>query len=259
MTKSKISWTERVWNPITGCSKISEGCANCYAERMTFRLAKMHSKKYKHGFEVTCHPEELDKPFKWKPSRIFVCSMSDWMHEYVDTEFAQKIFNVMTDCPKHLFMTLTKRPINLRLAWLQALSQTDASFFSHVWFGVSIENQIMANIRANKFLALRQTNNTFLSIEPMLTPIKLGRRESIASWIILGCESGPKARPMQLRWAYDILDYCNDNHIPLFIKQLTIKGKCSREPEEWPQELRVQNYPPSITSFIKEKKHVKKD
>ncbi|MDD5224083.1 MAG: phage Gp37/Gp68 family protein [bacterium] len=210
-TKSKIEWTELTWNPVTGCSKISLGCKNCYAERLAFRLKSMGQKNYINGFNLTLHENLLDTPFKLhNPKMIFVNSMSDLFHKNIPFEFINKIFIIMMQTNIHKYQILTKRSqrlleLNNKLIWP-----------SNVWMGVSVENAAYT-FRINH---LRETNAKikFISFEPLLGPIINLNLKNI-NWVIVGGESGPKARPMKKKWVEDIRDQCISEKIPFFFKQ----------------------------------------
>jgi protein gp37 len=208
---SKIEWTETTWNPITGCTKISTGCKNCYAERMALRLQAMGNPNYINGFKPTTHEHILDKPLYWKkPQMVFVNSMSDLFHEEVPLDFILKVFAVMRDASWHTFQVLTKRSKRLmeldnRINWP-----------SNVWMGVSVESEAYKY----RISHLRKTHAEvkFLSIEPLLGP--LGKLDLYdIDWVIVGGESGPKARIMEEAWVIDIRDQCIASGIPFFFKQ----------------------------------------
>lgn len=209
--KSAIEWTESTWNPVTGCSKISVGCANCYAERMAKRLQAMGSPNYADGFRVSLHPESLEIPLKWKKSQvIFVNSMSDLFHKDVPLEFVLKVFRVMRMASQHQFQLLTKRSsrllrLNNKLHWAD-----------NIWMGVSVENDHYIE----RIDHLRQTNAKikFLSLEPLLGPLK-GLNLKNIDWVIVGGESGPKSRPMDPDWVIDIKNQCRKARVPFFFKQ----------------------------------------
>lgn len=210
-TQSSIEWTQATWNPITGCTKISPGCKNCYADRMAKRLQAMGNTNYQNGFELTLHPHALELPLRWKkPQLVFVNSMSDMFHENVPAEYIQQIFNVMRSADHHQFQILTKRAGRLRelnaiIDWPQ-----------NVWMGVSVENQDYAN----RIDDLRQTNASirFLSLEPLLGPLQNLNLNSI-DWVIVGGESGPGSRPIRPEWVTDIRDQCIDAGVSFFFKQ----------------------------------------
>ncbi len=209
---SKIEWTESTWNPITGCTKISAGCINCYAERMAKRLRAMGQQRYRDGFKVTLQTEALEEPYKWKKPRIvFVNSMSDLFHEEIPLEFVQDVFTVMNENKRHTFQVLTKRSERLReLAPLLEWSQ-------NIWIGVTIENNDYVD-RADDLRKVEAAIR-FLSLEPLLGPVPDLEFDGI-DWVIVGGESGPGARPMEEKWVLDIKKKCeNEHNIPFFFKQ----------------------------------------
>jgi protein gp37 len=209
--KSSIEWTESTWNPVTGCTKISPGCAHCYAERMARRLQAMGQPNYANGFEVTLHEHMLDLPLRWRrPQAIFVNSMSDLFHETVPTDFILRAFEIMSKATWHRFQILTKRSERLR-----ALSPK-LPWASHIWMGVTIESE-------DYLPRLDDLWNTdahlkFLSLEPLLGPLAHLDLDGI-DWIIVGGESGAEARPMQAKWVTDIRDQCRAAGVPFFFKQ----------------------------------------
>lgn len=211
MANSKIEWTESTWNPVTGCTKISAGCTNCYAARMAKRLKAMGQANYVNGFEVTLHPHALENPLKWKkPQTIFVNSMSDLFHDEVPLEFIQRIFAVMRRASWHTFQILTKRAE--RLAELAVL----IDWPSNVWMGVTVENS--ACVDRIDHLRTVPAAVRFLSIEPLLSSIPdMDLRE--IDWVIVGGESGPSSRPMEKAWVTDIRQQCHEASVPFFFKQ----------------------------------------
>lgn len=211
MATSKIEWTESTWNPLTGCTKISPGCKHCYAERMARRLQAMGLEKYRNGFKLTLHPEVLEDPLHWeKPQLIFVNSMSDLFHKDVPLDFIQQIFAVMCRAHWHTFQILTKRAEYL----LELDSLID--WPKNVWMGVSVENSDYIY----RVHLLRQTHAAvkFLSCEPLLGPLPNLPLEGM-DWVIVGGESGPKARPMDPSWVREIRDQCQTVRVPFFFKQ----------------------------------------
>jgi protein gp37 len=223
--KSAIEWTEATWNPLTGCDKISPGCANCYAERMSLRLRLMGQPNYKNGFELSLHPHALELPLKWKkPQRIFVNSMSDLFHKDVPVDFIQKVFATMRQASWHRFQILTKR--SDRLAELAAA----IDWPTNVWMGVSVESADYA-FRIDHLRGVG-AHVRFLSIEPLLGPIPHLELERI-HWVIVGGESGPGARPMREKWVIEIRDQCRQARVPFFFKQWggVNKKKTGRELE----------------------------
>jgi len=208
---SNIEWTTSTWNPVTGCTKLSSGCRNCYAERMAFRLQAMGQRNYINGFKVTTHEHSLDLPLKWKkPQTIFVNSMSDLFHQDVPVEFIQKLFKTMQLASWHRYQILTKRSSRL-LELSSSLPWPD-----NVWMGVTVENQDCL-FRIND---LRKTpaHTKFLSLEPLLGPLP-GLNLKKIDWVIVGGESGPGARPMEKKWVIDICEQCKDSGVPFFFKQ----------------------------------------
>ena len=210
-TKSKIEWTGSTWNPITGCSKISSGCRNCYAERMARRLHAMGQPNYRNGFELTCHDHVLELPARWKkPQTIFVNSMSDLFHRKVPKAFIKKVFDVMNRSSVHTFQVLTKRAD--RLAELS----DELEWGRNIWMGVSVENE---NYK-DRIDCLRYTEASvkFISFEPLIGPIGRVNLKNI-DWAIVGGESGPGARYISPEWVEDIKDQCLKQNVPFFFKQ----------------------------------------
>lgn len=211
MANSKIEWTESTWNPLTGCTKVSPGCKHCYAERMAKRLQAMGLEKYHNGFKLTLHPAVLEDPLHWeKPQLIFVNSMSDLFHESAPLDFIQQIFAVMRRAHWHTFQILTKRAEHL----LELDSLID--WPPNVWMGVSVE----ASDYIYRVHLLRQTHAAvkFLSCEPLLGPLPNLPLEGI-DWVIVGGESGPRARTMDSSWVREIRDQCQRVRVPFFFKQ----------------------------------------
>jgi len=222
MAKSAIEWTESTWNPLTGCTKISPGCKHCYAERMARRLQAMGQPNYVGGFELAMHEHVLEVPLRWKkPQVVFVNSMSDLFHEQVPEAFIQRVFDVMRRAHWHSFQVLTKRA-----ARLEQLSPK-IDWPPNVWMGVSVESQRYAP----RIDHLRRTDASikFLSLEPLLGPLPHLDLECI-DWVIVGGESGPRARPMRESWVLDIRDQCRASGVPFFFKQWggTNKKKAGR-------------------------------
>jgi protein gp37 len=208
---STIEWTEATWNPTTGCTKISPGCAHCYAKRMARRLQAMGQPNYRNGFQLTTHEHMLELPLHWKrPQMIFVDSMSDLFHPDVPIEFIQAVFSVVRRATWHTFQVLTKR--SQRLAELAPR----INWPPNVWMGVSVENQDYTF----RITHLKQTRAAvkFLSLEPLLGPLFDLDLRGI-DWVIVGGESGPGARPIKEEWVIDIRDQCVAAQIPFFFKQ----------------------------------------
>lgn len=211
MALSKIEWTESTWNPVTGCTKISDGCKNCYAERMAKRLKAMGQPNYIRGFQVALHEHVLEYPLKWKkPQTIFVNSMSDLFHKQVPDSFIFKIFDVMKQAYWHQFQILTKRSARLKeLA-------TDLDWPENVWIGVSVENE--AVISRIDDLECVSASIKFLSLEPLLGPLDRLNLSNI-DWVIVGGESGPGARQMKKEWVIQIKEQCFEQNVPFHFKQ----------------------------------------
>jgi protein gp37 len=201
-----IEWTDKTWNPATGCNKVSPGCRYCYAEALTERFPQ----SFKRGFKLTLHPERLEQPKKWRmPSRVFVNSMSDLFHEDVPFSYLEEIFAVMRETPRHIYQILTKRDKNLsklapKLQWS-----------NNIWMGVSVETQQYVH----RIDTLREVPASvrFLSCEPLLGPLHLDL-EGI-DWVIVGGESGYQHRPMQPEWVQGILNQTRDADVAFFFKQ----------------------------------------
>lgn len=291
MGDTTIEWAQKTWNPITGCTKISPGCQNCYAERMARRLAGRYG-YHQDGwycitcmdyydesgdcpvcdgglvrtkpFDVTLHPDRLEQPLQWKkPRRVFVCSMGDLFHEDVPFRSIERVFLSMAQ--PHIYLALTKRPERMLefIRWEEDRRHDRFdNLWPNVWGLVSIENQETADERIPELLRAPFTVRG-VSAEPMLGPVDFttwmskteddeewadvlygayGRRSPI-SWIIIGCESGPNRRPMKIEWAVDLVQQCQAAQVPVFVKALDIGGKVSKDPKEWPIDLRVREFP----------------
>ncbi len=209
--KSPIEWTEATWNPVTGCNKISPGCKNCYAEILSRRLKAMGQRNYLNGFKLTLQPHMLELPLKWKkPQMIFVNSMSDLFHKNVPVEYIKKVFDVMNKANWHIFQVLTKRAERL-----SEISNV-LTWSDNIWMGVSVESN--SYIHRIDYLRKTEAKTKFLSLEPLLSPIKNLNLENI-NWVIVGGESGHKARPMKPEWAIDIQRQCDEQEVSFFFKQ----------------------------------------
>lgn len=211
MAISTIEWTEKTWNPLTGCNKISPGCKNCYAERMAGRLKAMGQINYRNGFELTLHEKALGIPYSWKkPVTVFVNSMSDLFHKDVPLSFIQKVFKTMNETPRHRYQVLTKRAE--RLEEISPL----LNWTENIWMGVSVENSDYTSRIDN----LRKTgaNVKFLSVEPLLGNIPNMNLEGI-DWVIVGGESGPGARALEENWVKSVYISCLNFKVPFFFKQ----------------------------------------
>jgi protein gp37 len=210
-TVSNIEWTEMTWNPVTGCTKVSQGCKHCYAERMAKRLKAMGAPRYRQGFRVTLHDDLIELPLSWrKPRKVFVNSMSDLFHEDVPLEFIQRVFATMQACGQHTFQVLTKR--SERLAKVAG----ELPWPKNVWIGVSVENsQVLGRIHG---LATVPAAVRFLSCEPLIGPLDDLPLTAI-HWVIVGGESGPQARPMDAEWVESIYAQCRQANVRFFFKQ----------------------------------------
>lgn len=253
--KTGIAWTDSTWNPVRGCSKVSAGCKNCYAETFAERWRGIPGHAFEHGFDLRLVPEALELPLRWRrPRRIFVNSMSDLFHEGVPDAYVDRVFGVMAACHQHTFQVLTKRPARMReylsgdrrLDWAYAAALGDDQVFDriayrdgplpNVWLGVSVEDQRAADERIPELLATPAAVR-FLSCEPLLGPVSLWaflggkiRDEALGAlgspqvpgvdWVIVGGESGPGARPCDVAWVRDLVGQCKAAGVPAFVKQL---------------------------------------
>lgn len=272
MAETRIEWADRVWNPVTGCTPISEGCQNCYAKRMNIRLAGRCGYPKDNPFAVTMHLDKLDDPLSWKkPRSVFVCNMGDLFHEDVDFSFIRRIWATMTTYPRqHTYLILTKRPERMKqfFEWMDKQDFKVETFWDNIWLGVTAENQARADERIPILLQIPAAKR-FVSIEPILGPVCLtnidaemaghenmyfvnaltGRHDDMGrpcnklnklDWVICGGETGPGARPMHPDWARSLRDQCQAAGVPFFFKQW---GEWSHE---YPQQLylahRAQTY-----------------
>lgn len=319
--QSKIAWTDATWNPVTGCSHVSEGCRNCYAEREWPRLTRLLQAYSGRSFEnVACHPERLNQPIRWKhPRKIFVNSMSDLFHPDVPEGFIDRVFAIMALCPQHTFQILTKRPERMNRymrhiedkeldrilfredmvmctpEWpVNAFTDGPIPDFSNIWLGVSVEDQKSAEERIPVLLETPAAVR-WVSVEPMIGPVtfRWAKWQSVfketiegllvrnhldglrrLDWIVVGGESGQSARPMEAEWVRKIVHECREAKVPLFVKQLgarfsdekngiagaslnipqeaidllgrRLKHRSGSDMEEWPEELKVREYPENL-------------
>lgn len=257
---TNIEWTNETWNPVTGCSKISEGCRNCYAERMAKRLAGRYGyPEQPHHFDVTLHPDKYNQPEHWKkPRMIFVCSMGDLFHENIPAEYIINIFEMMAFCKQHTFQVLTKRPKRM----FDVLYGKEGNYFlgggdyfDNVWLGVTAENQEAADERIPWLLRTPAVVH-FVSVEPMLGPIDLSNFQPFIrskggfraakgilsgkiEWTICGGETGPGAREMKASWAFNLYQQCREAEVPFFFKKPgdAFKGSKINLPNvrQWPK------------------------
>lgn len=252
--KSKIPWTDQGWNPVTGCSKVSEGCKHCYAEREVETRWSKNPKSVFFGREFTdvqCHADQLAKPLHWKaPRKIFVCPRGDLFHESVPDEFIDQVFAVMALCPQHIFQVLTKRPERMMkylseypgFRWINAIRKnhppadgkgvlihTTNGALPNVHLGVTVENQEAADARIPLLLQTPAAGR-WVSVEPMLGFVDVDRAKGIVAhcrrdnwvpidWVVCGGESGPNARPMSPDWARSLRDQCAAAGVPFLFKQ----------------------------------------
>lgn len=222
---SKIEWTEQTWNPITGCTKVSAGCKNCYAEVIANRFWK--DRKFT---DIQFHEDRLSEPLRRKkPTMYFVNSMSDLFHELIHGQNIINILDVMKEAKQHTFQVLTKRPERMR-----AILDFYNEELQNVWFGISVENQAMASERLEPFKSVKASIK-FVSYEPALTEVDWTGYEFI-NWIIAGGESGQKKRPNNLQWFRDARDWAKKNNIAFFMKQID-------KVQEIPEDLFIREYP----------------
>jgi len=259
-----ITYVDRTWNPVSGCSHVSEGCRHCWAEVMTHRLAGRFPERYggltnaRGGWtgEVRCHADRLEQPLQWrKPMRVFVCSQADLFHDEVPTEFIERMWSVMAEASQHQFLVLTKRPERLH-RWSRWHRQHGSwNMLANVWLGVSVENQETANERIPLLLQVPAAVH-WVSAEPLLGPIRLGKvlytddmfeyhaevpggayelvGQSPLDWLVVGGESGPHHRPCQVEWIESIVNQCRAAGVPVWVKQDSgpTPGKQGRIPDD---------------------------
>lgn len=242
--KTGIEWADATWNIATGCTKVSTGCKNCYAERWFPRVYggeffpgdKTRKRKFN---DVGLHYDRLDQPLRWKrPRRIFVCSMGDLFHKDVPDKFILDVFKIMADAKQHIFQVLTKRPERMKLF---LLSFGLVFPMPNVWLGTSVENQETADERIPILLDITAAAVRFISAEPLLGEINLSEihcpgAKGLLDWVIAGGESGPGARPTNTDWYRQIRDDCRKAGVPFFMKQMTRKAPI-------PKDLLIREYP----------------
>ncbi|MEQ9447751.1 MAG: phage Gp37/Gp68 family protein, partial [Rhodospirillaceae bacterium] len=212
---TRIEWTNATWNPVTGCTKISAGCDNCYAERFAERFRGVDGHPFQSGFDLTLRPDRIEQPLKWrKPQMVFVNSMSDLFHKEVPRKFIDRVFDTMERADWHRFQVLTKRSSLLRDYVNRRYAEGVVP--PHIWLGVSVEDRK----RVSRIRHLRQASisTRFLSLEPLLGPLGTLDLDGI-HWVIVGGESGPRFRPMEESWALEIRDQCVAANVPFFFKQ----------------------------------------
>ncbi len=213
-TTSKIEWTEQTWNPTTGCTKISPGCKHCYAETMAKRLCAMGVNGYENGFDLSILPNRLEEPLRRKkPTMYFVNSMSDLFHNDIPFEFLDRVFEVIRQTPQHTYQILTKRAARMR----KYFKQKARAVPDNVWLGVSVENRKYGLSRIDELRCI-DASIRFLSVEPLLEDIGQINLTDI-HWVIVGGESGPKARPMKHEWVQSVKEQCEEQNVAFFFKQ----------------------------------------
>jgi len=265
-SKTEIAWTERTWNPVRGCSLVSAGCTNCYAMRQAHRFSKLEepfeglTRRTEHGpvwtGEVRLVEEAIEEPLRWrKPCRVFVNSMSDLFHEEVPLWFVHEVFETMRAASWHTFQILTKRPERAVM-----ITEVGKPPPRNIWLGTSIEDQATADKRIPLLLKTPAAVR-WISYEPALGPVTIDPELlPFLQWIVVGGESGPGARPCNLDWIRNIVRQCRAACVPVFVKQLGanvwfgatqygpaspkyIRDRKGSDPAEWPEDLRVREYP----------------
>lgn len=248
MGKSKIEWTDATWNPITGCTPISEACDHCYAKRMANRLAGRYGYPKDDPFRITFHSDRIEDPIRWKkPRRIFVCSMSDIFHADVKVGWIDYLLEVMSACPQHTFMLLTKRPQNIESklygeAPCRVLGGGD--YLPNLWLGVTAESQARADERIPVLLQIPAAVR-FVSVEPVIDRVSFRWASWVGisrnkptdhldgirklDWVIVGKETGPEARDAKPEWFHDVIDQCREAHVPVFVKKAPTGVEIIRE------------------------------
>lgn len=290
MAKTSIEWTDKVWNPIRGCSRVSAGCERCYAERVAARfsgaglpfegLATMTKNGPRWSGKIKPVPEHLEDPLRWRqPCRIFVNSMSDLFHENLDEATIDRVFEIMMFSPRHTFQVLTKRADRMLHYMIGAKERLVGRRLvqwplPNIWLGVSVENQKTADERI-PLLLKTPAAVWFTSAEPLLGPINLGmatfgldnriQKHSFLDWVIVGGESGPGARACEVEWIRQIVAQCKASMVPVFVKQLgahpyfsntgntlTLKDRKGGDMSKWPEDLKVREFPAG-TRFLQHK------
>ena len=263
---TKIEWADKTWNPVTGCTPISEGCENCYAARAAHRLAHIEGSGYGNGvdspnprgaFDVELRRERFCQPMSWrKPRRVFVCSMGDLFHPDVEFEWIRDIWQAASFAPQHTYMILTKRPARM-LKFTKWLKVHGARWLDSMWLGVTVENQTRADERI-PILLQTPAAVRFVSVEPMLGPVDFRKVPGFNRvgldlsrwWVICGGETGPGARPMRPEWAMSLQDQCQVAGVPFFFKQWgewvspsQMPGETYREIEDFGNGIGITNNP----------------
>ena len=214
-SSTEIEWTDATWNPVTGCTKISAGCDNCYAARFSERFRGVPGHPFETGFDLTLRPERVLQPLGWKtPRMIFVNSMSDLFHKKIPKSYIARVFDTMEQADWHIYQVLTKRSSLLQKFINERYKTRRAP--AHIWLGVSVENEQATSRIAH--LQKASASVRFLSVEPLIAPVGKLNLKGI-DWVIVGGESGPRARPMDARWAIDIRNQCRKAKVAFFFKQ----------------------------------------
>ena len=252
--QTKIEWADATWNPVRGCTKISPGCKHCYAEVFAERFRGVPGHPFEQGFDLKLVPSKLEDPLKWKrPRRVFVNSMSDLFHEDIPEDYIWSVAHVMMEANRHTYQILTKRAD--RLCRMLNGRLREAAKASHIWWGVSVEDQARADERIPLLMA-SEAAVRWLSLEPLLGRIDLSRwlGDGI-QWVVVGGESGRNARPCDHKWIRSIVRQCMNACVPRFVKQLGSQSYYDDEipyplddpkggdPVEWPEDLRVREFP----------------
>jgi protein gp37 len=212
---TQIEWTDSTWNPVTGCTKVTAGCDFCYAERFSERFRGVKGHPFENGFDLTLRPERLEQPLRWQqPRRIFVNSMSDLFHKEVPTTFIDAVFDTMEKASWHTYQVLTKRS-SLMTRYLRK-RYADGLAPQHIWLGVSIEDA--KNVVRLTHLKVAPARTKFVSFEPLIGPVGPVNLKGI-DWVIVGGESGPRARPIEEAWVLEIRDRCKADKVAFFFKQ----------------------------------------
>ncbi len=250
---TQIEWTDATWNPVTGCTKISPGCDNCYAERIAERFRGVPGHAYEQGFDLMLKPDRLNQPLRWRKRRmIFVNSMSDLFHKEVPWAFVERVFDTMESAHWHTYQILTKRSSRMRNFVNKRYKDTMAP--SHIWLGTSIEDGTkVSRVRHVQQMA---AGVRFLSVEPLIGPV--GKLDLAGiHWVIVGGESGPRARPMKIEWAREVRDQCLAAGVPFFFKQWggfrpKSGGRCldGREWSQFPMVLAKTTHSSSAVNSI---------
>jgi protein gp37 len=269
MSQTKIEWADRVWNPVTGCTSISEGCQHCYARRMATRLKGRYGYPKDEPFKVTFHPTRLDDLARWKKGcRVFAVSMGDLFYYGKSPRIEEyhlkqaEIFKTMKHNSHHTYLLLTKRPENMSW-WVERWLGWWEEIPSNWWLGVSISNQPDADKNIPILLQIPAAHR-WVSVEPMLVPINIApqalcpcscfagnpRRphpdcegKPSIDWVVCGGETGPGARPLYPDWVRSLRDQCQAAGVPMFIKTFPVDGKLSNRMDEWPEDLRIREIP----------------